>query len=102
MFRPFYTINENGDLYSHDWTVIPLESKFIQKSDDGSITINKEFLDSNKDFYSVDEVLTFNKSFYKVDTNGLVQPQSSTVVMDQTNGNVLAMLGGREKVLELL
>lgn len=99
MFRPFYTINENGDLYSHDWTVIPLESKFIQKSDDGSITINKEFLDSNKDFYSVDEVLTFNKSFYKVDTNGLVQPQSSTVVMDQTNGNVLAMLGGRGKSL---
>lgn len=93
----FYTIDERKNLVTHTvGSIIPNEDEF--EIIDNGVKIKQKFLDKNKDFYKKDEHdnLLINDKFFFVSKDGIVQPQSGTVVMDYRNGHILAIVGGRD------
>lgn len=96
----FYTIDERKNLVAHTvGSIVVPEGKFSVES--GVITIRKEFLDDNPEFYTIEtiedkQVMIVNNRYYFVQTDGIVQPQSATVVLDYRTGHILALVGGRD------
>lgn len=93
----FYTIDERKNLVTHTvGSIIPSEDEF--EVIDNGVKIKKKFLDKNKDFYKVDDKdnLLINDKFFFVSKDGIVQPQSGSVVMNYKNGHILAIVGGRD------
>lgn len=93
----FYTIDERKNLVTHTCgSIMPNEDEF--EIIDNGVKFKKNFLDKNNDFYKIDENenLLIDNKFFFVDKNGIVQPQSGTVVMDYRNGHILAIVGGRD------
>lgn len=93
----FYTIDERKNLVTHTvGSIIPGENEF--EIIDNGVKIKKNFLDKNKDFYKKDENenLLINDKFFFIAKDGIVQPQSGSVVMNYKNGHILAIVGGRD------
>ncbi len=63
----------------------------------GTFMIFKELLQSRDDFYRIDEEerLIINPLYYFYDHLGILQPQSSAVIIDHRTGAVKALIGGR-------
>lgn len=93
-----YSINEENNLVVHNMGPIVIPKNQYSKNESGQIKISKVFLDENKDFYTVDEngSLILNNAYYSFQKDGIVQPQSATVVMDYRKGEVKALVGGRD------
>ena len=100
-FRNYYSLDENNkNLRTHKTGHITFKSNEDASLDeDENIVISKNFLDENKNLITAYEDGTFsiNKDFYGIDLEGVIQPQSSTVIMDQTNGHIKAIMGGRDQ-----
>ena len=62
------------------------------------LIISKEYLDSNSSFYRIDEDgrLIVNNSYFFRDPDGIVQPQSASVIIDYKTGHIKALIGGRD------
>lgn len=93
-----YSINEENNLVVHDIGPIVIPKNQYSKNESGQIKISKAFLDENKDFYSINEngALILNNMYYSFQKEGIVQPQSATVIMDYRKGEVKALVGGRD------
>lgn len=107
IFKDYYTLDEkNSNLRSHKTGFIKFSSnEEIKKNKDGSILISSSYLKNHKDFIlqNEDGSFSFNKDYYDTDLEGVIQPQSSTVIIDHKNGEVKAIMGGRDqKGLNLL
>ena len=64
--------------------------------ENGWIRINKKALDENPELYQIkDGLLVFNDGQIFINKNGIVQPQSSTIIIDYKKGHIIAMAGGR-------
>ncbi len=74
------------------------DGDYISNSDDQSVTIQKNFLASNSDFYQIRESgeLLISPSYLYINITGAVQPQASSIVMDYHTGFVTALMGGRD------
>lgn len=93
---PFYTINDNNEFVTYRVSVIDVPTDSTVKNDDGSFTIKKSYLDTLGDFYTVkDGDLIINSKYYEVETEGTVQPQSATVILDSKNAEIVAMVSRR-------
>lgn len=93
---PFYTVSE-GNLRTHSATNIKIPSDELDLSNESEIIISNAYLNSNPDFYLENEAGIFIKSnAYKIDDKGIIQPQSSVVVIDHNKGHIKAIIGGRE------
>ncbi|WDV47509.1 transglycosylase domain-containing protein [Clostridiaceae bacterium M8S5] len=92
----FYTIDEKQNLITHSaWSLDP-KTCYTSDKENRRLIINKNFLDENKDFYSINsngDMIIKSKYFYK-DKKGIMQPQSSFVLLDY-NGHIKALIGGR-------
>ena len=101
ILKKFYTLDdENSNLRTHKTGFIQLTSnENVKKANDGSIIITAAYLKKHKDFVTVDESGSYslNKSYYDIDLEGVIQPQSATVVMDHKNGEIKAVVGGRNQ-----
>lgn len=94
-----YTINGENNLVTHAISPIVVPSTQYTVLDDGNIKIMKVFLDDNPDLYTINPengILTLSERFYTFQKNGVVQPQSATVIMDYRTGEVKALVGGRD------
>lgn len=93
----YYSQNENGSLVTHQISGIHVGQENMKKNREGDLTISKDFLTSNPNFYTLNENenMILNKDYYTVDDGGIVQPQSSTVVIDHKTGQLKAIIGGR-------
>lgn len=92
---PFYKINDNDEIVTYNISSVELPDENVEKTDDG-FTIKSEYLNKVKDFYRVeDDRLIINKKYYVVQTEGTVQPQSSTVILDSRTSEIVAMVGKR-------
>lgn len=93
----FYTIDERKNLVTHTVGSIVVPEGEFQINDDKSIRIKKEFLDKNDDFYRVEnDNLYINSKYFYISKDGIVQPQSASLVLDYRTGHIKAVVGGRD------
>lgn len=94
----YYTIDDRKNLVSHSVGSIVIPEENYNILDNKEIKISSDYLDKNKDFYRVDEkgnLLVSEKYFFR-SKDGVVQPQSATVIMDYRTGQIKALVGGRD------
>ncbi|WP_282926543.1 transglycosylase domain-containing protein, partial [Helcococcus kunzii] len=95
---PFYKINDSNEFVTFRTSVIDVPTDSTIKHKDGSFTIKKSYLDNLGDFYTIkDGDLIINEKYYSVETEGTVQPQSATVILDSKNAEIVAMVSKRGK-----
>ncbi|NMB08770.1 MAG: PBP1A family penicillin-binding protein [Tissierellia bacterium] len=94
----YYTIDAKKNLVTHRVGVLSLPEKDFNITEEKAIVISKNFLKNNSDFYSINEEgnLTINEKYFYRHEDGIVQPQSATVIMDYTTGEIKALVGGRD------
>lgn len=96
----YYGIDDRKNLvtYTVGSIVIPEEQFSIGESKE--IRIRSSYLNNNKDFYRIDknQNLLINDKYFFRSKNGVVQPQSATVVSDYRTGQIKALVGGRDVV----
>ncbi len=101
VFRDYYSLDDtNKNLRTHKLGSIAFKTNDdIRLNDDKNIVISKKYLENNPKLFTYydDETFSINKDFYDIDLNGVIQPQASTVVMDQENGHIKAIMGGRDQ-----
>lgn len=94
--KPFYTTGQ-GNLRTHEATSISLPVEDIQEAGEDGILVSKAFLESNESFYLENESgLFLSNKYFNIDEDGIIQPQSSVVVIDHSKGHIKAVIGGRE------
>lgn len=94
----YYTIDEKKNLVTHTMGSLALSDGAYTKGDNGEVIISSRFLNESKDFYSIDNngnLLISSKYFFR-SKDGIVQPQSATVIMDYRTGQIKALVGGRD------
>ena len=94
----YYTIDERKNLVTHSVGALTLPDKEFSIGEDNSIRISKKYLEENPDFYTISDsghLLIDEKYFYRQE-DGVVQPQSATVIMDYRTGELKALVGGRD------
>jgi penicillin-binding protein 1A len=94
----YYTIDERKNLVSHTVGSFTIPEDGFSVNENKEITIKSSFLNNNKDFYSVDgngNLIIKEKYFFR-SKDGIVQPQSATVILDYKTGQIKALVGGRD------
>ena len=101
VFRSYYSLDDaNRNLRTHRVGDVDLGSnKNIYLDEDENIVISKNFLDQNEYFIEAydDGTFSVSKDFYDMDLEGVIQPQSSTVIIDHKTGHIKAIMGGRDQ-----
>lgn len=101
VFRNYYSLDdENRNLRTHRVGFVDLgTNKNIYLDSDENIVIAKKFLDENENFIKSyqDGTFSISKDFYDMDLEGVIQPQSSTVIIDHKTGHIKALMGGRDQ-----
>lgn len=101
VFRNYYSLDDtNRNLRTHRVGAVDLgTNKNIYLDEDENIVISKNFLDQNEDFIKAydDGTFSVSKDFYDIDLEGVIQPQSSTVIIDHKTGHIKAIMGGRDQ-----
>lgn len=94
----FYTVNENNNLVTHGIGNFAVSDDLAKVDNAHSFTLSSELLKSYQDFYKIDDNnnLCLNSKYFQIDEEGTLQPQSSSVVIDHTTGQIIAIVGGRE------
>lgn len=94
----YYRLDDKKNLVTHTvGSIIVPEDKF-SVAESKEINIDKSYLDETGDFYTIDEnenLIIDSKYFYR-STDGIVQPQSATVILDYRTGKIAALVGGRD------
>lgn len=95
--KDYYSVNETNNLVTHKISSINIGKNNLSTSDNGDITINDEYIKKNPNLLKFDNQnnLIFTKDFYTINEDGIKQPQSSSVVLDKTTGQIKALVGGR-------
>lgn len=100
-FTDYFTIDGSGNLTTHELGRISLNPESYTVKENGDIVFNKEFLDSTPNFLKEEDgSLLISDEFFTNDETGVIQPQSATVIIDQSNGEIKAMVGGRSNTDE--
>lgn len=101
VFRNYYSLDDtNRNLRTHRVGAVDLgTNKNIYLDEDENIVISKNFIDQNEDFIKAydDGTFSVSKDFYDMDLEGVIQPQSSTVIIDHKTGHIKAIMGGRDQ-----
>jgi len=96
-----YTIDDKLNFVSHNIGGLNIGNNYEiieQKGVKGSFKVLKSYLDINPEMFLVgsDNVLRIPQGYFFFQENGIVQPQSATVIMDYRTGKIKAMIGGRD------
>ena len=95
-FNDYFTVDKNGNLVTHELGRLSIAEDSFTISEDNKVTIKGSFVKDNPKFAKVeDDQLLISDSFFNNDEKGIIQPQSATVIMDQSNGELKAIVGGR-------
>lgn len=94
----YYSI-KNNKLYTHTtWALDLPDESWTPNKEDKSFTIKASYLNEHKSFYKKDSngnLLISSERFYN-NEKGVIQPQSSVVIMDYNTGKIKALVGGRD------
>lgn len=94
----YYRIDNRKNLVTHRLGTLALPEEEFSITEDKAIIISNNFLKNNPDFYSIsdDGNLLINEKYFYRHKEGIVQPQSATVIMDYKTGEIKALVGGRD------
>ncbi len=94
----YYTVDENGILRTHRIGTIPLNQDSLYINEAGEIVLTASFLNSGSNFYETIEgdALAINPEYYNIDEIGVMQPQVATTIIENSTGEIKAIVGGRE------
>lgn len=94
----YYTIDERKNLVTHRVGNLTLPEKEFTITEENTIIISDKFLKDNPEFYKIDGEgnLVINEKYFYRHEDGIVQPQSATVIMDYRTGEIKALIGGRD------
>ena len=94
----YYNIDDKKNLVTYRMGNLSLPENAFTVGDDKSIIINKNYLNENKEFYTVDSEgkLHINSTYFYRQKDGIVQPQSAAVIIDYKTGQIKALVGGRD------
>lgn len=94
----YYTIDENKNLVTHTVGSFDISEDDFKVNENKEIVIAKSFLDNNSDFSDIDSNgnLLISEKYFYLSKEGIVQPQSATVVLDYKSGQIKAIVGGRD------
>ncbi|MDO5047238.1 MAG: transglycosylase domain-containing protein [Anaerococcus sp.] len=101
IIRDFYTLDDqNSNLRTHRSGLIDFGSNDnIWQDENGNIVLSANYLNENPDMiqWLDDGSFRISKDFYDIDLEGVIQPQSSSVVIDHRSGEIKAIMGGRDQ-----
>lgn len=94
----YYRIDNRKNLVTHRVGNLALPEEEFSITEDKAIIISGNFLKNNPDFYSISDNgnLLINEKYFYRHKEGIVQPQSATVIMDYRTGEIKALVGGRD------
>lgn len=94
----YYRIDDNKNMVSHTVGSIIIPEDEFSVGENKELLISKQYLDKNEDFYRIDDNgnLIINNSYFYRSVDGIVQPQSASVVIDYRTGHIKAIVGGRD------
>lgn len=93
----YYIVNEENNLVTHTVGSLTVPDDQFTVEEDGTIVISQSYLEEHEDFYRVEEdTLYIPEEFFYVEKDGIIQPQSATVVMDYRTGQIKSVVGGRD------
>ena len=92
----YYSVNNNNNLVTHEVSKITIPNGQITQTDEG-LKLDRNYIKNNEDFYTINTEgnMVLNDAYYIVNTEGVPQPQASTVIIDHKNGAIKAVVGGR-------
>lgn len=95
--KDYYSVNDNGNLVTHKISSINIGKSNLLTDDSGNITISSKYIKENPNLIKYDNEgnLIFSKDFYTINETGIKQPQSSSVIIDKSTGQIKALVGGR-------
>ncbi len=94
----YYTIDERKNLVTHSVGSFDISEDDFKLGANNEVIITKSFLDKQKDFLEISSkgnLIISGKYFYN-SIDGIVQPQSSSVILDYKTGHIKAVVGGRD------
>lgn len=93
----YYTIDDKKNLVTHSVGSLTLPGDAFNIGENKEIIISSKFLSDKSDFYKIDENnnLLIKSDYFFRSKDGIVQPQSATVVIDYRTGQIKALVGGR-------
>lgn len=96
--KNYYTIDKKKNLVTHNMGSLSIPENSYKLGENKEVIINKDFLKENEDFYTTDDNgnLLINEKYFFRNKDGVVQPQSATVIMDYRTGQIKALVGGRD------
>lgn len=94
----FYTVNDSNNLVTHQIGNFSLPEERVKVENPRSFTLDPQLFEEYEDFYKLDDSgnMLLNSKYFQIDEVGTLQPQSSTVVIEQNTGQIIAIVGGRE------
>ncbi|GHU64051.1 hypothetical protein AGMMS49983_09010 [Clostridia bacterium] len=99
-FRDFYRVHEDdGFLYMTKGGYIPIPKEYKGTDASGNLLLAKDFFTSEHNVFETDENggLWIGPKHYSL-RQEILQPQSAFVLIDHTNGQLKAMVGGRGEI----
>jgi penicillin-binding protein 1A len=99
-FRDFYRVHEDdGFLYMTKGGYIPIPKEYKSSDADGNLILSAAFFTSEHNVFETDENggLWIGPAHYTL-RQEILQPQSAFVLIDHTNGQLKAMVGGRGEI----
>ncbi|MDW5298996.1 MAG: penicillin-binding transpeptidase domain-containing protein [Sedimentibacter sp.] len=96
-----YTVDDKLNFVSHNIGALNVGNNYEvieKKGTKGSFKIQKSYLDKNPEMFDIgsDNILKIPAGYFFFQEDGIVQPQSATVIMDYRTGKIKAMIGGRD------
>lgn len=90
-----YEINDNRNLQTYNIGFLNIPSDSFEKKAD-YIIIDHSYLNEISDFYTIDENgnLIISKNYYSYESTPTLQPQSSSIILENDTGYVKAIVGG--------
>ena len=94
----YYNIDDKKNLVTYTVGSIILPEEDYVITDSKEVKISRNYLRNNDDFYRIDpdENLLISDKYFFRSKDGIVQPQSATVVLDYRTGHIKGLIGGRD------
>ena len=94
----YYRIDDRKNLVTHTVGSIVIPEDEFKLGENRELIITKKYLNKTKEFYNIDQNnnLIINEKYFYRAKDGIVQPQSASVIIDYRTGHIKAVVGGRD------